>query len=49
MNPAQKALWYIEGHLGRSLTLDDIAAVAELMLRSAIGVDDVRASAAAES
>ena len=28
MNPAQKALWYIEGHLGRSLTLDDIAAVA---------------------
>lgn len=29
--------------------LDDIAAVAELMLRSAIGVDDVRASAAAES
>ncbi len=28
MNPAQKALWYIEGHLNRSLTLDDIAAVA---------------------
>lgn len=28
MNPAQKALWYIEGHLARSLTLDDIAAVA---------------------
>lgn len=29
--------------------LDDVAGVAELMLRSAIGVDDVLASAAAES
>jgi len=28
MNPAQKALWYIEGHLGRQLTLDEIAGVA---------------------
>src|ERR1700761_7055598 len=28
MNPAQKALWYIESHLGRPLTLDDISAVA---------------------
>src|SRR6201987_4971822 len=28
MNPAQKALWYIEGHLGRPLTLDKIASVA---------------------
>jgi AraC family transcriptional regulator len=28
MNPAQKALWYIESHLAGSLTLDEIAAVA---------------------
>jgi AraC family transcriptional regulator len=28
MNTAQKALWYIESHLGRALTLDEIAAVA---------------------
>src|SRR6201989_1266168 len=28
MNPAQKALWYIESHLGRALTLDEIADVA---------------------
>jgi len=28
MNPAQKALWYIESHLGQSLTLDEIASVA---------------------
>jgi AraC family transcriptional regulator len=28
MNPAQKALWFIEGHLARSLNLDEIAAVA---------------------
>ena len=28
MNPAQKALWYIESHLGRPLTLDEISAVA---------------------
>src|SRR6201997_1015537 len=28
MNPAQKALWYIEGHLGQPLTLDKIASVA---------------------
>ena len=27
MNPAQKALWYIESHLGVPLTLDEIAAV----------------------
>jgi AraC family transcriptional regulator len=27
MNPAQKALWYIEGHLARELTLDEIAAI----------------------
>jgi AraC family transcriptional regulator len=28
MNPAQKALWFIEGHLGGALTLDEIADVA---------------------
>src|SRR6185369_5592630 len=28
MNPAQKALWYIESHLGQSLALDDVADVA---------------------
>jgi AraC family transcriptional regulator len=28
MNPAQKALWYIESHLGRPLTLDEISSVA---------------------
>jgi AraC family transcriptional regulator len=28
MNPAQKALWYIESHLGKSLALDDVADVA---------------------
>src|ERR1700745_1727846 len=28
MNPAQRALWYIEGHLGQPLTLDKIASVA---------------------
>ncbi len=28
MNPAQKALWFIEGHLADALTLDEIAAVA---------------------
>ena len=27
MNPAQKALWYVESHLADSLTLDEIAAV----------------------
>ena len=27
MNPAQKALWYIESHLADALTLDEIAAV----------------------
>jgi AraC family transcriptional regulator len=27
MNPAQKALWYIEGHLADALTLDKIAAI----------------------
>src|SRR4051794_39267166 len=27
MNPAQKALWYIESHLAGALTLDDIAAI----------------------
>lgn len=27
MNPAQKALWYIESHLARPLTLDEIAAI----------------------
>jgi AraC family transcriptional regulator len=27
MNPAQKALWYIEGHLNKPLTLDEIAAI----------------------
>ena len=28
MNPAQKALWFIESHLGQALSLDEIAAVA---------------------
>src|SRR3979411_132828 len=28
MNPAQKALWYIESHLAGEWTLDDIAAIA---------------------
>src|SRR4030081_2737624 len=28
MNPAHKALWYIESHLGGQLTLDEIAGVA---------------------
>src|SRR5437763_6874039 len=27
MNPAQKALWYIESHLTGALTLDEIAAI----------------------
>src|SRR3981189_1280026 len=27
MNPAQKALWYIESHLARPLTIDEIAGV----------------------
>jgi AraC family transcriptional regulator len=27
MTPAQKALWYVEGHLANSMTLDEIAAV----------------------
>jgi AraC family transcriptional regulator len=28
VNPAQKALWYIEGHLASALTLDEVAAIA---------------------
>jgi AraC family transcriptional regulator len=28
MNPAQKALWYIESHLTKTLTLDEISDVA---------------------
>src|SRR5882762_8332898 len=28
MNPAQKALWYIESHLASELTLDEVAAIA---------------------
>ena len=28
MNPAQKALWFIESHLADALTLDEIADVA---------------------
>jgi AraC family transcriptional regulator len=28
MNPAQKALWYIESHLAQPLTLDEVAAIA---------------------
>src|SRR3984957_7902619 len=27
MNPAQKALWYIESHLADALTLDEVAAI----------------------
>ena len=27
MNPAQKALWYIESHLAQELTLDEVAAI----------------------
>jgi AraC family transcriptional regulator len=30
MNPAQKALWYIESHLAERLTLDEIAGVAAI-------------------
>jgi AraC family transcriptional regulator len=30
MNPAQKALWYIESHLAAPLTLDEIAGVADV-------------------
>ena len=30
MNPAQKALWFIESHLGQSLALDDVADVADV-------------------
>jgi AraC family transcriptional regulator len=30
MNPAQKALWFIESHLARELTLDEIAGIAGL-------------------
>ena len=28
MNPAQKALWYVESHLASALTLDEVAAIA---------------------
>ena len=28
MNPAEKALWFIESHLARELTLDEIAEIA---------------------
>jgi AraC family transcriptional regulator len=28
MNPAQKALWFIESHLDDALTLDEISGVA---------------------
>src|SRR3954464_3878758 len=28
MNPAQKALWYIESHLAQPLNLDEVAAIA---------------------
>jgi len=27
MNPAQRALWYIESHLAEPMTLDEIAAI----------------------
>src|SRR5580698_930591 len=27
MNPAQKALWFIESHLGDALTLDEVSAI----------------------
>src|ERR1700674_396565 len=27
MNPAQKALWFIESHLAEELTLDEVAAI----------------------
>src|SRR4051795_10933062 len=30
MNPAQKALWFIERHLANELTLDEIAGVGEV-------------------
>src|SRR5579872_3452276 len=30
MNPAQKALWFIESHLAEALTLDEIASVGEV-------------------
>ena len=28
MNPAQKALWFIESHLAETLTLDEVAGIA---------------------
>ena len=31
MDPAQKALWYVESHLADSLTLDEIAAVRRML------------------
>src|SRR4051812_31546913 len=31
MNPAQKALWFIESHLSEGLTLDQVAAVAGIL------------------
>src|SRR6201993_914933 len=30
MNPAQRALWYIESHLAEPMTLDEIAAMANV-------------------
>src|SRR6201997_4448338 len=30
MNPAQKALWFVESHLADPLTLDDVAEVARI-------------------
>jgi len=38
MNPAQKALWFIESHLAGELTLDEIAGVAEFAFPHGAGV-----------
>ena len=43
MNPAQKALWFIESHLARELTFDEVAAMAGIsrfhMVRAFCGSD----------
>src|SRR5947208_15792381 len=53
MNPAQKALWFIESHLADELTLDEIAGVAGIsrfhMVRAfaaATGFPDMRSGRA---
>src|SRR3954454_6755805 len=56
MNPAQRALWYVESHLAEPMTLDEIAAVSgvsrfhivRVCCRDRPAGDAVRARAAAE-